>query len=480
MQVKKDLPIFYKNGDYSPTIPEELRACIPPSGPVKEYMDFMTQLIPWAQPIFHLCCAIAFTSYHLCLSGAGSSFRILFLIVAPPGSGKGSALDGMSKCNDLYAIREEDQSEFSPLRTLKIEEGATPQGVRDALQLEDTLGGDFRRHVARLIICDEFGELLGTRSKSNWSPFILNLADGRLPNDITRGAQKALKSEQGRVQKYYPPAISGVLSTPASTLELALDRRVITGGLLSRFGLVTSRYAQPTFSRFERIPEASDFINSFAERRNLWSYNNRKLHGAFKIDGKGGGDIQWTQDNKTAMAGDNLLWDPESLTFLEGLYPELTRRYDTQDQDNLVMSGKVRLPTLLRTIAQIYAVSDTGYKTFGENHTVDMQEHHAHAAVNTVRLIERNLHAVGVALGSSSDALLIEKIENIFQKRGGAGVQISLRDLQRNYFKDASSKELAVALGTLKAMGNITEAETASGTSKGAMYQWHKGFDNDG
>lgn len=212
-----------------PELPEEIAVCIPPSGPLFDYMRWAIKTTD-AEPVFHLGSLLSCWS-HACVSRGWKVNQrrptrpaIWSFIVGVPASSKSTA---MSRATDLY----KDFCGMTGSRDpIIFAEGSVP-GIFEALcdhwdpEAQLSHGIFYRDEAARLL-----------DTKDSVADMLCNIIDGVEVKRHLRGAREANRNAAGSVNDALrSPGFSGMLTTTFSRLRDVTQASHLEGGLFSRF-----------------------------------------------------------------------------------------------------------------------------------------------------------------------------------------------------------------------------------------------------
>jgi hypothetical protein len=211
------------------TLPPDLAACLPSSGPLHRYMTWAVKTTD-AEPLFHLgailpCFASEAATHGVLIDEAHRIVpRVWSFMVGVPASSKSTA---MKRAMGLYRTHVASQGLVDPF---VIAEGSVP-GIFEALC--DKHNTD-RNLSLGIVYRDEAARLLDT--KDSVGDMLCNIIDGETVKRHLRGVRSANREAPGSVRDtLHAPAFSGILTTTFSRLREVTKPSHLEGGLYSRF-----------------------------------------------------------------------------------------------------------------------------------------------------------------------------------------------------------------------------------------------------
>ena len=218
---------------------QALLGALPPSGPLRCYLDWVTQTTD-ADLGYHLACALVLWSHHLnaaqCLPPSNDAFRVTFWIIGRAASSKSTAIKRMQQFYETVIAKREKQGGFSFSQKMDpfIQAGGTPQGLFETIA--EMVDPETGRHLGVFFheeISSQF-QVLGKHQTQAYVEFLLQQLEGtRMDRNLVRIRQANLKGgKEVKTLKNY--AFPGVFATTFGSLGHFFDRSLITGGLFSR------------------------------------------------------------------------------------------------------------------------------------------------------------------------------------------------------------------------------------------------------
>lgn len=216
-----------------------LLTALPPSGPLRLYLDWVTQTTD-ADLGYHLACALVLWSHHMntaqCMPPSNNAFRSTFWIVGRAASSKSTAIKRMQRFYEAVIAHREKQGGFSFSQRMDpfIQAGGTPQGLFETIA--DMADPETGRHLGIFFheeVSSQF-QVLGKHQTQAYVEFLLQQLEGtRMDRNLVRIRQANLKGgKEVKTLKDY--AFPGVFATTFGSLGHFFDRSLITGGLFSR------------------------------------------------------------------------------------------------------------------------------------------------------------------------------------------------------------------------------------------------------
>lgn len=211
------------------TLPPDLDACLPASGPLRDYMSWAIKTTD-AEPLFHVGSILpAFAA-----EAAMRRFtidrnhrmvpRVWTFLVGVPASSKSTCMK-----RAMGVLKKYTEATSAPDPTV-IAEGSVP-GIFEALA--DRFDPDLGMSTG-LVYRDEAARLLDT--KDSVADMFCNIIDGETVKRHLRGARAANREQAGAVKDTLEvPAFSGLLTTTFSRLREVTKASYLEGGLYSRF-----------------------------------------------------------------------------------------------------------------------------------------------------------------------------------------------------------------------------------------------------
>ena len=210
---------------------DELRSCLPESGPIREYVEWAAPL-SHAPPTMHLASIVPLAGYELCRRGLTLGRlgppRVWFGIVASSSVGKTSTLGEARKFSEAFYAERFSRENSAPKPWVSLE-GSLPGVIHAIAQLTDERG-----RTAGILYHNEFSKVV--RLDDVVEP-LNEIYDGRDYSRNLRYLQKATENGQqnGMQAQIKSPAFSAVVTTTPRAFERVIKPEILEGGLFVRF-----------------------------------------------------------------------------------------------------------------------------------------------------------------------------------------------------------------------------------------------------
>lgn len=236
--------ISYEQGPI-PWIDEDEGACFPLSGPVHEYLHWITQTTH-TPTVFHLgsylaqlCHRFATLGMRVEVGGRAKRPRIYALLVAPSGVGKSTPIH---RANTFFGEHCARVGNVVVPQSFPITADSTAAGISRVLQDSVTAFGE---NEIGLFVCEEAERIFHLRRQHPVDSLFCGLYDGHFTQHITAKNLVEVKKGEDNVTKLAAPIVSLLFAMPEASFTGDGMDKASDAGLIPRFMVFRGRVRPP-------------------------------------------------------------------------------------------------------------------------------------------------------------------------------------------------------------------------------------------